>query len=591
MLTNSVIGGTLAATYLGILVLQLNPELPASPRAVAPLFLTLAGTYGVHLAVTYYALIVVWELFGEENLSPGWLSLRLLVWLSAASSGAAATLMWLNLRGFAVTLEPAAGRRMAAGAVAVSLCALIFLVIALVHYSFGRRGSRVSATLFALTAIASVALPLAARGPARPASNPYVPAPYAASPVIDPVALEAPQAPRVLLIMLDGASLDVIAPAAAEGHLPNFGRILDSGAVMHLASLRPTQPAPIWTAVATGKWPSKNGVRSAALYRVIRDAAPLSLLPDLCFAHALVRFGFLLEEPYSSGALRATPLWNILSHFGVSVGIVGWPLTHPTPPVRGYIVSDRFSRFSEPFEGAERVGIFPAEVMPAVRTAASQPEATSAGAADAAAVEPAPLPPLLPLQGAIDAALQADLATERISTLLIEGRGVQFSAVRYQSLDAAGHYLLRYARPRAFGDVSEDERRQYGLVLERHYGHIDQIIGRTLARLTPRDLLLVVSGFGMEPLTPGKRLLERTVGNARLSGTHEAAPDGFLLAFGAGIAAGRRPRASVVDVAPSILYFLGLPVGRDMDGYARTDLFTRAFTADRPIAFIPTYDR
>jgi hypothetical protein len=46
-----------------------------------------------------------------------------------------------------------------------------------------------------------------------------------------------------------------------------------------------------------------------------------------------------------------------------------------------------------------------------------------------------------------------------------------------------------------------------------------------------------------------------------------------------------------VDVAPTILYFLGLPLGRDMDGYSRTDLFRPAFTEERPITFIPTYDR
>ena len=43
-------------------------------------------------------------------------------------------------------------------------------------------------------------------------------------------------------------------------------------------------------------------------------------------------------------------------------------------------------------------------------------------------------------------------------------------------------------------------------------------------------------------------------------------------------------------MTPTILYFLGLPIGRDMDGYARTDLFQRAFTDERPITFIPTYD-
>jgi hypothetical protein len=64
------------------------------------------------------------------------------------------------------------------------------------------------------------------------------------------------------------------------------------------------------------------------------------------------------------------------------------------------------------------------------------------------------------------------------------------------------------------------------------------------------------------------------------------------MAYGAPVAKARLlNRASVVDVAPTLLYFLGLPIGRDMDGYARTDLFQRTFTDERPITFIPTYDR
>ena len=113
-----------------------------------------------------------------------------------------------------------------------------------------------------------------------------------------------------------------------------------------------------------------------------------------------------------------------------------------------------------------------------------------------------------------------------------------------------------------------------------------------MAALGPDDLLVVVSGFGMEPLGIGKRLIERMIGDPDISGTHEAAPDGFLMAYGASVARGRlQARASVVDVTPTILYFLGLPIGRDMDGYARTDLFQRSFTEERPITFIPTYDR
>jgi hypothetical protein len=167
----------------------------------------------------------------------------------------------------------------------------------------------------------------------------------------------------------------------------------------------------------------------------------------------------------------------------------------------------------------------------------------------------------------------------------------RFVAVRFPGVDAVGHYFLRYANPSPFGDVSEDERRRYGRVLEQYYGFLDAQIGRLLVDFGPDDLLLVVSAFGMEPLSPGKRLLERLVGNAEISGSHEAAPDGFLMAYGAAVQPGRPPRASILDLAPTILYFFGLPVGRDMAGYARTELFRPAFTAARPVSYIPSYGR
>ena len=103
--------------------------------------------------------------------------------------------------------------------------------------------------------------------------------------------------------------------------------------------------------------------------------------------------------------------------------------------------------------------------------------------------------------------------------------------------------------------------------------------------------MFVVSGFGMEAMSPSKRVLERLVGDAQISGSHERAPDGFLLAYGSPVQPGRLARASILDVTPTLLYFFGLPVGRDMDGYARADLFRAEFTGARPIAFIPTYNR
>jgi hypothetical protein len=56
------------------------------------------------------------------------------------------------------------------------------------------------------------------------------------------------------------------------------------------------------------------------------------------------------------------------------------------------------------------------------------------------------------------------------------------------------------------------------------------------------------------------------------------------------VASGKFPLGSVTDVAPTVLYLLGQPVGRDMDGYARTDILRPEYSAGRPITFIASYD-
>jgi hypothetical protein len=185
--------------------------------------------------------------------------------------------------------------------------------------------------------------------------------------------------------------------------------------------------------------------------------------------------------------------------------------------------------------------------------------------------------------------LPRDVFYRRLSALLDDRIGPRVRIIRYEGVDVAGHHYLRYARPDAFGDVSPLERLQLGQVLEQQYALVDAELGRVMATVTKDDLLLVVSGFGMEPQSPGKRLLARLLNEAELSGTHERAPDGFLLAWGRGVAAARWPVGAIVDVTPTVLYYLGLPVARDMDGIARTDVFTTEFTADRPVTYIPSY--
>ena len=148
------------------------------------------------------------------------------------------------------------------------------------------------------------------------------------------------------IIAIDAGSLDLVTTAAAEGRLANFGRILDAGAVMHLATLHPTSAEAVWAAVATGKLPQKTDIRSAGDYLPAVGGDPIRLLPDFCFANGVVRFGLLTERAHSSAALRARTLWDILSASGITTGVVNWPLTYPAPAVRGYVVSDRYAQWA-----------------------------------------------------------------------------------------------------------------------------------------------------------------------------------------------------------------------------------------------------
>ena len=572
MFTNSLLAGALGAAYLTVLVLQLNPHVPLLSATTARWFATLGVFYGVHLAVTFYVLIVVREFFSMDAMSPGWASVRVLAWLSATGAAVAAAMMWLNADSFRAALGETAARRMMAGAFATTVSAIVLLGIAIAHYSSGRRASGVGGTLFSLAALASLALPLAARGPA------VQPAGYLASSQLEPWNPAATPPPRIVMVMLDGASLEYIRTSAAEGGLPNFSRLLDAGASMYLATVRPTQPGPVWAAAATGMYPAKNGVQSAALYYARGDSRPIHLLPDHCFSHALVQFGAIRAEPNTSAAWRVRPVWSILSASAVPAGIVRWPLTYPAQPALGFVLSDHFHDLPATIAQADDRAAYPPDALL---------DAQRAFTFDIDDDGPPPDPGEPPEVSAA----RRDRLYARAMSALLAARPARVAALRLQALDTAGHRYYDDAQRSLLRDGAEADRRMRAQRLARAYADVDGTVGAALSTLAEGDLLLVVSGFGMQRVNPAKELLARVLGDPIMRGTHERAPDGFLLAYGAPVQPGRLPRGSIVDLTPTLLYFLGLPIGRDMDGFARTDIFTSAFTSERPIAFIATHNR
>jgi hypothetical protein len=191
----------------------------------------------------------------------------------------------------------------------------------------------------------------------------------------------------------------------------------------------------------------------------------------------------------------------------------------------------------------------------------------------------------------VERALAPDLTYRRAGALLRAAYDPPFFATYVYGLDVVGHAFLRYARPDAFGDVEASEARRYGQVVDRYAAWVSEWVAEQAAALGPGEILLLVSAYGLEPRPPWRNLASRAIGGPAASVVHSSGDSGFLLAVGDGIRGGAViGPASILDIAPTVLYLMGLPVARDMDGRVLTEMLEASFTAAHPVTFIPSYE-
>ena len=214
MLSNSAFAGLLAAVYVTLLLLLLNPEVPLA--AAGPVLAVIVLSYGIHITVFSYAMYALRQITVIEPSPPGWISLRLLTWSAAALSGTASVITWLHAAGLRNALDPRALPPLRLTATLFGIAAFAFLILGLAQMASRQRSRTVAAILFTVATISSIAAPLWVRGAGLGPSMPVrVPSTVTAIPA---------EHPRVILLCLDGASLDVISPAVAAGRLRRPGR-------------------------------------------------------------------------------------------------------------------------------------------------------------------------------------------------------------------------------------------------------------------------------------------------------------------------------------------------------------------------------
>ena len=400
--------------------------------------------------------------------------------------------------------------------------------------------------------------------------------------------------PRVLLIGVDGLEWSVLAPMVRAGELPHLRTLMERGVYGKIETIEPTLSPVVWTTIATGKVPDKHGV------------------------HHFIHLDSRGQQTrlYDRRDRRAKAFWNILSDQERRVHVVGWFLTYPAEPVRGFMVSQftSLSRAAEFWKGTLEEGIpyqtypesFLEEVVADIRSVEDEAGALKQKIFDTERPETA---------GGMEArlvehtlwALEADALYGRIAERILRSDpDFDALAVYFGGPDVAGHRFWRYYRPAEFRfPPSKEKSERFEVVIPNYYRYVDEWIGRLLSACGEEVTVFVVSDHGMYAVNRDVYFESLQRVQQMNSGHHlevDRAP-GVIVAAGPGVRKGSRGEpagpslgtleslGSVLEVTPTLLYLLGAPVARDMDGQLMEAVLDPRFRESHPLVLVDTYEQ
>ena len=577
---SAAIAAALLAANLVLLALILNPEIEALPELPA-LAIALFLPYWVlgFLGMLALALLLGLFRFWPANLRaplPGLPSFAAFAFMALA---VASELSRYNREALRDALSAETVFALGASAVCLAVSAGLLVLVSLNAILFPSRRRGLSAALVVLCAASSVVVPMALRPHPVPSPPPVA---FRAEPARPPR--------RVILVGLDGLSAGLLRERAALGRQPGLARLLRRGASGPLRTLVPTLGPAVWTSIVTGRLPRDHGVKSYTRYRLRGSATLLDLLPRGALVSWLERAGFVVSVPLTAGSRHCRAVWEALNAYAIQAGVVRLYATHPAEPIQGFMLSNYFHVLSaDPARG--RASLHPPDLFSEIAARAVSGHDVDAAFLPRFFDRPPPAADGVPWRSAlVDRALLPDLTYERAGRVLRTAYAPPFFATSFSGLDVVARSFLRYARADEFGDVTDAQARRYGPIVDRYLGLVGEWLSDFADRLDPDDVLLVVSGYGMQPVPTWRRGLSVLLGVSDASAQHAPGGSGFLLAIGTGIKPGAVPSdASVLDVTPTILYLMGLPVARDMEGRALVEMLSDAAVA-RPLTFIPSYE-
>ena len=359
----------------------------------------------------------------------------------------------------------------------------------------------------------------------------------------------APSGPRVLLVGVDGADPQIVDRLIADGRLPTFARLRREGASGRLRSREPLLSPIVWTTIVSGRKAPDHGVLD--FVEIGRDGQPV---------------------PITSGRRRVAALWNVASERGLRTGFVGWYGSFPAERVQGFQVSDRLAFHQVRSQRATEGATHPDALANELRRRLGEPAPDLARTRERFLTDPrATLSPDGERRLAELARIHATSEFYRRALPFLDGRyRPDLLGVYFEIVDACGHLFMEDAPPRR-PEVADEDFRAFAGTVDRCYEYQDSVLADTLKLAGRRTVTVVLSDHGFKsgearPRTSGRA----DVGLAPL--WHRL--HGVIFVHGAGVRPGAViSGATILDVAPTVLGLLSLPLSRELPGHALREEF------------------
>ncbi len=369
---------------------------------------------------------------------------------------------------------------------------------------------------------------------------------------------------RILLVGWDAADWKVISPLMERGCMPHLLQLVERGVKGNIATLHPVLSPMLWTSIATGKRPYKHGIYG--FYEPTPDG--------------------MAVQPITNLSRQTRAIWNILSQSGFRTNVVGWWPSHPAEPINGVMVSDMYHKNS--LRQGRPDEIPDGAIHPPERTA--ELDELRLGIQDLHLED---IMNFIPLAQQIDqskdkrvamcAKILAECTTiHAAATHLLDSTEWDFMAVYYDAIDHFSHGFMKYHPPRQ-EFIPERDFELYKDVITGAYMYHDMMLGRLIELAGPDTTIMLVSDHGFHPdhmrpafipLDPaGPAIEHRDLGIFVMAGPGIVQDE---LVFG----------TSLLDITPTILTHMGLPVGEDMDGRVVAEVFEGAVETTT----IPSWD-